>query len=386
MIEKMPAKDRVAYVTNIELSNVSGGFCAMNRAMYDVLAMERDVEYIGPINPKPALSRKILSKAFRLLKSRGSFFFFSEERLTRIGKDVDFRLERSGAKFAVFHGFTPWIHTGRMLPYIAWSDCTFWQYVHIYHNANQFKQADLVRIRDAEAKWLRNAERVIFRSTWAASEAIEDYHLDPSRVAVVGNYGFSSPPHCDTYQGSLDFLMITTNFQQKGGPVVVEAFRQVRKNHPTLRLIIVGSDPGSAAIQEPGVVYLGWIDKSNPDQCALLNKTLSQVRCLVHPTTADTNPMVIIEAGYFGCPTISTRRFAIPELIKDGVNGILLDDPTNTLQLGKAMEWMLNQEDNYQNMRAASRAHMFAYYTRESFQQRLSTEISLAAEDLRLGG
>lgn len=373
---------KISYITSIALDNISGGFSAMNRAMFDFLTLNHDVDYIGPINPKSRLWPHIISKAGRILGLGGDFYHYSEHRLDAISKDVDANQRNSTAEFSVFHGFTPWIHTHPRMPYVAWNDCTFWQYIHIFHDSKRFRECDLLRIKNCEAAWLRGARRVIFRSSWAATEAIRDYHLDEARVGVVGNYGFSMVPSADTYSGSRNFLMITTHFEQKGGHVALEAFRAVRKEHPDSQLLIVGANPGKIALQEPGVVYLGWIDKSKPADRELLSTTISQARCLVHPTTADTNPMVLIEAGYSGCPAISTRRHAIPELVKDGDSGILLDDPSDVPALTDAMLHILERESCYQDMRKQARAHMLQGYTRDAFVQRLDTEIQLVEREL----
>ena len=379
----IPVK-HVSYITSIALDRISGGFSAMNRAMFDSLTSKYICDYIGPVNPKPIFSQHFLSKAGRMLRLGGDFFFFSEKRLEAIRTAVEKRLAASSALFAIFHGFTPWIHIRPPMPYIAWCDCTFWQYIHIYHDAGRFRSSDLQRIKEREAAWLRNAERVIFRSEWAASEAIRDYRLNPDRVGIVGNYGFMKPPPRDLYELGQDFLMITTNFRQKGGPVSVEAFRQVHLKHPGTRLVIVGDHPGEKLLREPGVVYLGWIDKSNSDQTDVLRAAFASARCLIHPTTADINPTVLVEAGYFGCPSITTKRFAIPEMVKDGISAILLEDPTNVTAIAGAMAWMLEQDQCYLRMRQEARNQMLRNYTVEVFRERLAAEFATVEKGLKL--
>jgi glycosyltransferase involved in cell wall biosynthesis len=383
-LPRLGPMNHVSYITSIAIDNISGGFSAMNRAMFDSLSFKYSIDYVGPVNPQPSFSQHCLSKALRVVRLGGDFYFFSEKRLEFIRSIVEKRLAVSPALFAVFHGFTPWILIRPSMPYTAWCDCTFWQYIHIYHDAGRFRSSDLQRIKESEAAWLRNAERVIFRSEWAASQAIADYQLNPDRVGVVGNYGFMKPPSRDLYEKGQDFLMITTNFLQKGGPLTVEAFRQVHINHPATRLVIAGDYPGEKVLREPGVVYLGWIDKSNADQTALLRTAVARARCLVHPTTADTNPMVLIEAGYFGCPSISSKRFAIPELVKDGASGMLLEDPTDVTAIAGAMLWMLEQDERYFRMRQEARNHMLRHYTVEVFQQRLATEFETIEKGLKI--
>jgi glycosyltransferase involved in cell wall biosynthesis len=64
--------------------------------------------------------------------------------------------------------------------------------------------------------------------------------------------------------------------------------------------------------------------------------------------------VLLIEAGYFGCPVISTRKFAAAEIVDDGRTGFLLEDPPNHQALAKAMCWMLEHHDEYRQMRAAA--------------------------------
>lgn len=369
-------RKRVAFVTNIALDNFSGGFSAMNKAMFDLLSLRYRVDYIGPVNPKPSFMQHAVSKIRRVLGLGGDFYFFSERRLETIRREVEERLKDSDAEFIVFHGFTPWIHIQPGLPYIAWNDCTFWQYVHIYCEAPAFLSDDLDRLKQQEARWLQGAQRVIFRSAWAASQAIDHYHLDKDRVGFVGNYGFATPPPEDVYAGSQDFLLVATDFRQKGGPVAVAAIKEVRKSHPLARLVIVGDHPGKQALREPAVHYLGSLDKSDASQQALLERTFAGACCLIHPTHADTNPMVLIEAGYFGCPAISSKRYAIPELVLDGVSGLLVDDPADAQELVGLMLRVLRQDEPYRRMRKEARSHMLAYYTRDAFRSRLLAEIA----------
>ena len=347
----------------------------MNRAMFDVLSSGYSVDYVGPINPKANRFQHVRSKLGRSLGLGGNFFFFSDTRLNAIRREVEARLARSPSDLAVFHGFTPWVKISPSIPYVAWSDCTFWQYINIFHDISDFHLGDLERIRALEAAWLSRAAKVILRSSWAANQAISDYGLNPSKVVSVGNYGFLEPPPVDSYAGGQDFLMVTTDFQKKGGFVVVDAFRKVRIQHSSVNLHLIGADPGEKVRNEPGISYLGWVDKNDPNQTATLSRALSSALALVHPTTADTNPMVVIEAGYFGCPAISTRRFAIPELIKDGRSGILLGDPTNADELAAAMVSMIESQDHYLRMRKAAREHMLSHYTRDAFNVRVAEEI-----------
>ena len=306
---------------------------------------------MGPINPPVILGQKALSKFRRVAGSQGSFFFFSERRLKKIADEVRSQ-SRADARLDFFHGFTPWILTKPQRPYMAWSDCTFRDYIDIFHRREQFSPDDLDRIEQAEAAWLKNARYVLFTSKWAADRAISHYALEACRVGSVGIFGeIEMPPH-DDYAGGKEFAFISTNFRAKGGPTVLAAFREVRKVHPDASLVIVGDAPSNLAA-ESGVSFAGFLRKEVKDECQRLLQILGRVRALVHPTKSDISPLLLVEAGYLGCPVISSRKFGIPELVEDGRTGLLLDDPSQPANVASAMYWMLEHTGEYLQMREA---------------------------------
>ena len=63
----------------------------------------------------------------------------------------------------------------------------------------------------------------------------------------------------------------------------------------------------------------------------------------------DISPLLVIEAGYL--PVISSRRFAIPELVDHERTGLLLDDSSQASTVTSAMCWMLEHANEYQQMR-----------------------------------
>ncbi len=74
-------------------------------------------------------------------------------------------------------------------------------------------------------------------------------------------------------------------------------------------------------LEEPGVEYLGELGMQ--DKISLL----SHARLNLHPTGfRDPCPLVPIEAGYCGTPTLAIAAGALPELIEEGTNGCLVED------------------------------------------------------------
>ena len=364
----------IRFVSNLPEGLRSGGFSAMNAAAYTALASAWPVTYTGPINHPVRTAAKITASLLRRIGVPRDFSFFSEDRLRRIAAEYT-RLGRGDAALDFFHGFTPWILTRPDRPYLAWSDCTFHDYVRIYHDVEGFKASDLARIEEAEANWLSRAERILFTSQWAANRVLETYGLRKNRVGVVGLFGEADLPEADTYKDGFHFLFVSTDFVAKGGPTVVEAFRGVRRRHPEARLTVVGDPPIDGAL-EAGVTYAGYLHKENSGESKRFRELVGSVRALVHPTKSDILPLILIECGYHGCPVIASRRFAIPELVSDAVNGFLLDDPCDAGALEQKMIRMISMDDyDYRRMRAASWERARGFFSKVQFESRLCSEV-----------
>lgn len=359
----------INFISNLPKDLRSGGFSAMNVAAYSAISSLEPSCYVGPINPPVILAQKVVSKFRRVTGAQGSFFFFSEQRLKSIAEEVHAHC-RADARLDFFHGFTPWILTRPQRLYMAWSDCTFHDYIDIFHRREQFSSEDLDRIERAEAAWLNNARYVLFTSRWAADRAISHYGLDACRVGSVGIFGEIEMPARDAYDGGKEFAFVSTNFQAKGGPTVLSAFREVRKVHPDASLIIVGDAPSNLGT-EPGVSFAGFLRKEIPGEYQRLLQILGRARALVHPTKSDIAPLLLVEAGYLGCPVISSRKFGIPELVEDGRTGLLLDDPSQPAMVASAMCWMLERTDEYRKMREAAWSRARELHSKRKFEDRL---------------
>ena len=214
----------------------------------------------------------------------------------------------------------------------------------------------------------------MFTSDWAARRAANDYHLDEGQVRVLGVCGQIEVPTCDAYVGGRDFAFVATNFEAKGGRTVLAAFREVRQRHPDASLTVVGDRP--SGIGSPaGVTFVGFLRKEVPAELERYREVLGRARALVHPTQSDIAPLLAIEAGYFGCPVISSKKFAIPELVDDGTTGLLLNDPSQATAVAGAMNWMLERDDEYAEMRQAAWTKAHHQHAKWQFEERLLSSV-----------
>lgn len=368
----------INFVTNQSLANTSGGWSGISANVHNEMSRRFPVTYVGPIEPPIPFVPKLLSKVVRKAGGRGRLPVFGPTRLAaierawRAGRDPD-------AAFDLFHAATPWVLCRPDVPYGAYVDATFRMYMEIYSTPNTFSPSDIEAIAAREKSWMRGAAALFFGSAWVRDFAIEEHELDPERTHVSWVGGNVPIPHRDAFAGGHTFLFISLNFEKKGGRIAADALQIVRQSVPEAELLVLGQAPPKDVMDRPGVRYGGMLRKTSPKELAEFVAHLATARGLVHPTSMDTMGAVLIEAGYFGCPSIATRRFGIPELVKHRETGYLLDTPISVSEASAHMLALCADSSAYAEMRKKVRADMINRLTWNAFGDRVAATIQDAA-------
>jgi glycosyltransferase involved in cell wall biosynthesis len=129
-------------------------------------------------------------------------------------------------------------------------------------------------------------------------------------------------------------LLFSGEFFRKGGVHVVDAFVRARQRYPGISLTVCCDERSDFETPDqqlrteylhkvrtlPGIVNKGRIAREE-----LMTEVYPNTDIFLVPTYIETFGMALLEAMAFGIPVISTNHFAIPEMIQDGVSGILID-------------------------------------------------------------
>ena len=115
------------------------------------------------------------------------------------------------------------------------------------------------------------------------------------------------------------------------------------------------------------------MNKNKPEDLAKLENVFRSALCLIHPTQKDMTPLVIVEAGYFGVPTIAPAKFGIPEMIIDGETGFIIDELSSDLIADKVSK-ILNSNGN-KMFRKKTREHFIKNFTWEQVGKTTQIEI-----------
>jgi glycosyltransferase involved in cell wall biosynthesis len=352
---------KINFITNIAPGEAGGGMSAVSYSTHQQLKRFFDVNYVGPIPFPDFKMEHYASKAARVLGMKGKYFFFSDRRLQAIADDIHQRIDGSGADYNFFHGFTPWINFNSSTPYFAYCDACFDTYVRLYNKMSEFSARDLQRICHREKEWLQNARLVFFHSEWAMEETKKVYGMKGEHFRSPGFGGFIDKiPGEDRYAGGHNIMFISRQFAAKGGMDSFNALKRINEQYPEVTLTILGEQPPAEVLSYPQVNYVGFLRKSVPEEFARYKELLESAWLLMHPTTRDVNPLVLAEAGYYGCPSLATRSFAIPELVKDRETGFLIDAPVRVEDIVNILKSIMQDKQAYLEMRKAAKIYTTA--------------------------
>ncbi|NES30521.1 glycosyltransferase [Micromonospora terminaliae] len=246
-------------------------------------------------------------------------------------------------------------------PYFVYQDMSFDALIKMVDAGQpifrQLSRDELLRRRERQHRVYERAAGVFAMSHWLARSLVEDSHLPATKVHVL-HPGL----HLDTRAGLATdqppplrpeprrrLLFVGRTFHSKGGDLALEALRILRRDvDPAITLTVAG--PPSWPLPGPvpdGVDFRGAMSRR---EVALLYDTHD---LFVLPTRIEGFGLVFAEALARGLPCVGRDAFAMPEMIRPGVNGGLLskDDPA---ELASLIAMILADDEIYSSCRAGS--------------------------------
>ncbi len=126
--------------------------------------------------------------------------------------------------------------------------------------------------------------------------------------------------------GECRFLFVGTQFELKGGEVLLKAFSRVYQRLGTGQLDIITHLPKkfeTLVKSCPGIhIHPAQFTREHIHQ-----EFMTKANVLIHPTYVDSFGMVILEALSYGLAVIATDIYAIHEMVRQNENGVLLTPP-----------------------------------------------------------
>ncbi len=141
-------------------------------------------------------------------------------------------------------------------------------------------------------------------------------------------------------------LFVARNFNVKGGPAALDVLRAVRSEFPSCRLMVAGP-----STSDPGVEGVSWLGSKSRTE--LYADVYPRADLFVYPTTFDCAPLVVVEAMAHGVPVVAPRSFGLPDLVRHGTTGLLVE-PGHTELLTQSVLSLLRDPDQLRRLGLAA--------------------------------
>jgi N-acetyl-alpha-D-glucosaminyl L-malate synthase BshA len=200
-------------------------------------------------------------------------------------------------------------------------------------------------------------------STWLARETEQHFHTPPGRILAIPNFveldRFRPDPtmswrSCLAPAGHRVITHVSNFRPVKRVEEVVRAFSVLRKRMPAT-LVLVGDGPELPKAEEQAR-QLGVRDDVRVLGNQKPEPILQASDLFLLPSRAESFGLAALEAMACGCPVLGYHAGGLPEVVEDGVSGLLAPEGCD-LCLGTLAADLLENEPRYQAMRRAARQH-----------------------------
>lgn len=223
------------------------------------------------------------------------------------------------------------------IPYAMYLDYTMSLIIRNWLPGAPFNNTrELTEWLNCERKAYQQASYLFTMSNVVKSSLTDDYGIEPEKIAVVGCCGDVKQLYeAEKTFGSYQILFNGSEFERKGGDLVLAAFKQVKQALPRAKLVMIGK---KLPTQSEGVSSLGYISSPTQRQDLFLNTDL-----VVAPARCEPYGIFLIEAMNFGVPCIVSASGGMPEIVDDGVNGVVIAQPTPEIIADKIIGLLRDQ-------------------------------------------
>ena len=207
----------------------------------------------------------------------------------------------------------------------------------------------VVALSGAHAGYLREVERIDPRKIVVIENGIDTARYEAVDAAKVERLR----TELGLGEGDRVVSMIAALRPEKAHEALIEAARIIAERRPdlTLKFLVVGRGPRRQAIEtlttaaglQESVLLIGEREDIPELLC------ISNALVLPSHAAVETLPLVVLEAMAAGVPVVASAVGSIPEIIENGVNGLLVA-PADPVGLSEALCHIVDEREKTQGM------------------------------------
>ena len=183
---------------------------------------------------------------------------------------------------------------------------------------------------------VEKCDATIVPSEFVRERAVELLDVDPRRLHVVPHGVDHETFHPGEERREPFLLYPARPWPHKNHPKLFQAFVDLRRTRPELRLLLTGSGLERLHPLPDGVELLGLVAREE------LASLYRRAACLVFPSLHEGFGLPALEAMASGCPVAASNRGALPEVCGDAA---VLFDPEDAHAVETAVREALDRAD-----------------------------------------
>jgi glycosyltransferase involved in cell wall biosynthesis len=355
--------EHVAGASALEASEREATFCIKTTSpVHGLLAMLR-IPFRHPLVVLRGLRAALYLDPFNPRAAVYALFYLAEALL------LGDWLKRRGHAHLHIHFGGP-VATVGMLTALAWK----LSYSLMIHGPDEFYDVEKFYLRQK----VENARFVLCISNYSRSQIMNvsnPRHWSKLHVVRLGVdlHTFEPAPRSGG-NGPLELLCVGRLVASKGHLILLRAFADLRRQGHDIRLRLIGNGPGRGEIEtfiaseelEDFVILEGALNHEATRQ------KLRLASVFVLASFAEGVPVALMEAMAMEIPCVSTFVAGIPELIRDGVDGLLVP-PSSVTALFAALKRLIVDADLRRQLGASARNRVDQLYNLEENARYLAT-------------
>jgi glycosyltransferase involved in cell wall biosynthesis len=221
-------------------------------------------------------------------------------------------------------------------------------------------------------KKIRPPRTIVFHNAINIDLFMKDATL--SRTAYRSQYGCKP--------GEIVIGSASVFNKRKGLPFLIEAFARLIKIHPDVRLFLPGDGPmkktlAKMVLERPeikGAVLF-------PGPITNMTDFLNAIDIYAQPALSEGLPLAVLQAMAAGKPILATRVGGIPEAIRDGIEGLLVE-PRDPEALTSGLAQLIRDPEKRRSLGENARQRAFRNFDAKSLAHKTISFYDLLSKNI----
>lgn len=296
------------------------------RPMVEELRAFADVDVLQLSNDVVPLVDRIYMTSIGRISRRT--FVAEQSMLSSIRQSAELEARLNGSRFDAIVGLAAspaFAFLRTTVPVLQVSDATVQAIINYYPMFSRLDPIYASQMKFVDRRSTHNTQGFSVASDWAKDSLERDYGVSPSKIVVAPfgpsiKPGFTGPFRVSSV--GLRVLFVSSDWERKGGALVVEAVNVAQRSGIDLDLTVVGNAPSlSSDISQPG--------RLSPVEMSKIYETSDVI---IELSRASAGGVVLTDAAHFGLPAIAINTGGVPNIVTHGENGFLIDEESSDEQ------------------------------------------------------